>query len=111
LAFYAIHAGRHLVLGHPEDALWACHLGALLVGLGWLRNGALVNAIGCFWLAMGDVLWCIDLAAGGELLPTSLLTHVGDLALGILGVARMGIPRFAWLWTLAGFGVLQLVCR
>lgn len=111
LLFYAIHAGRHLALGHPEDALWACHLGALLVGLGWLARAPLPNAIGFFWLAMGDVLWGIDLATGGELLPTSLLTHGGGLALGVLGLARLGMPRGAWVWAIAAFLVLQTVCR
>ena len=111
IAFYAIHGGRHLATGHPADALWACHLGALLVGVGWLRSSSLVNAIGCLWLAMGNVLWGIDLAAGGEFLLTSLLTHLGGLVLGAVGIVRLGMPRLAWLWSIASFLALQLVCR
>jgi hypothetical protein len=111
LAFYAVHAGRHLALGHPADALWACHLGAVLVGLGWLLGAPRVNAIGFFWLAMGTVLWGIDLAAGGEFIATSLLTHLGGLVLGALGLVRLGMPRGAWLSAIAAFLALQVLCR
>lgn len=111
VAFYLVHAGRHVAFGHAADALWACHLGALAVGVGWLARAPRVNAVGCLWLAMGDVLWGIDLANGGELIPTSLLTHAGGLAIGIAGVVRMGLPRLSWLWAVAAFLGLQLACR
>jgi hypothetical protein len=75
LAFYAIHAGHHLLRGHPEDLLWACHLGAVCVGVGLLARLPVVNAVGFVWLATGDALWLLDLASGGEFIPTSLFTH------------------------------------
>src|SRR5262245_53822825 len=43
---YAIHAGFHIVSGRPEEALWMCHLGAALVGIGLLISSSAVNGIG-----------------------------------------------------------------
>lgn len=111
LAFYAIHAGHHLLRGHPEDLLWACHLGAVCVGVGLLARLPLVNAVGFLWLVTGDVLWLVDLLRGGELIPTSLFTHAGGLALGALGIARFGMPRHSWWRATLAFFVLQQICR
>jgi hypothetical protein len=111
LAFYAIHAGHHLLRGHPEDLLWACHLGAVCVGVGLLARLPAVNAVGFLWLATGDALWLLDLASGGEFIPTSLFTHGGGLALGALGLARFGMPRHSWWRAMLAFLVLQQLCR
>jgi hypothetical protein len=81
--FYAVHAAYHTAHGRPEEALWVCHLGALLVGVGLLRPWPAVAAIGSLWLCVGDVLWVISLVGGTGFLPTSLGTHVGGPAAGL----------------------------
>jgi hypothetical protein len=111
LAFYAVHAGHHLSRGHPEHLLWMCHLGVLIVGAGFALRSPALNAIGFAWLCIGDLLWLLELAGGGEFLPTSLLTHVGGLALGAFGVARFGMPRDVWWRAALAFAALQLFCR
>jgi len=108
---YAIHAGGHLGRGQPEDLLWACHLGALSVGVGLLLGSPALNAVGFLWLCVGNVLWCLDLAAGGELITTSLLTHVLGCGIGGFGVARLGMPRHSWVRALLALLALQLLCR
>jgi hypothetical protein len=105
VVLYAGHAGRRALLGHPEHLLWMCHVGALLVATGLLARAATVNAIGTHWLVLGVPLWLADLARGAEFFPTSLLTHVGGLVLGLLGLRALGLPRGAW-WTSAGALVL-----
>jgi hypothetical protein len=108
---YAVHAGYHLWQGRPEDLLWACHLGALGVGVGLLLRSPAVNAVGFLWLCVGNVLWCIDLAGGGEFFATSLLTHVLGWLLGGFGIARLGLPRRSWARALLAFLALQQLCR
>jgi hypothetical protein len=111
LAFYAIHAGHHLLRGQPENLLWACHLGAVCVGVGLLARLPAVNAVGFLWIATGDVLWLVDLVSGGEFIPTSLFTHGGGLALGALGLVRLGMPRHTWWRAVLAFLVLQQLSR
>jgi hypothetical protein len=111
LAGYAIHAGYHLAHGHPEDLLWACHIGAVLVGLGFLAASPTSNAIGFFWLLIGDALWGLDLAGGAPLLPTSLLTHGLGFGLSLIGLRSYGLPRHAWWQAVLAFLVLQQLCR
>lgn len=111
VACYLVHACTHLLAGHPEEVLWACHLGSLLVGIGILTGWPLLNAVGFLWLCVGDAMWALDLASGAALMPTSLLTHLGGLSIGLWGLSRFGMPRHsAWL-AILGFAGLQQLCR
>jgi hypothetical protein len=111
VAGYVVHAGTHLGRGQPEDLLWACHLGALCVGVGLLLRSPALSAVGFLWLSVGNVFWCLDLAGGGEFIATSLLTHVLGWGIGCLGVAQLGMPRHSWLRALLAFLALQQLCR
>jgi hypothetical protein len=111
LVCYAVHGGFHVAHGRPLDLLWACHLGAALVGIGLLGRSATVNAIGTLVLAVGTPLWLLELASGGEFLPTSLLTHVLALAIGLYGVRRLGMPAGAWWKAVVATLALILLCR
>jgi hypothetical protein len=109
LGCYAIHVGSHLYHGRPADSLWGCHVACLLVAVSAFTRRATPAAIGVLWLCFGNPLWLLDVATGGELLPTSLLTHVGGFALGLLLLKRLGFPPGSW-WqaTLAFLGLLGL---
>jgi hypothetical protein len=111
IAFYAVHAARHVARGRAEDALWMCHLAALGVGLGLLLRAPALNAGSVLWLALGVPLWAISLVSGGEFHPTSLLPHLGGLALGAFGVARLGVPDGVWPRALGALAALIVACR
>ncbi len=53
----------------------------------------------------------IDLATGGELIPTSFLTHVVGFALGLHGVRRLGFPRGTWWKATLAFVAVWPVTR
>jgi len=111
LGCYAVHAGFHFLNGRPEEMLWACHLGAAVVGLGLLSNSSTINGIGVLFLLMGTPLWLLDLANGGVFYPTSCFTHIGGLAIGLYGVRRMGIPPSTWWKAVVALVALILVSR
>jgi hypothetical protein len=96
LACYAVHAFVHLVRGEWYDLFWACHVAALFVGAGLLARSATLNGVGVLVGLMGLPLWLADLAAGGDFYPTSTLTHVMALGIGLYGTVRLGMPRGAW---------------
>jgi hypothetical protein len=111
LLFYATHGAVHLYRGQAYNVLWACNVAALLVGLGLLWRNATLNAIGLLWSCFGISLWLLDLATGGEFIPTATLTHLGALSLGIYGIRVLGTPRFLALKTVAAFFALWVLCR
>lgn len=111
IVFYGIHAAYHVATRHPEDLLWFCNAAAFVVALGLLMRAPSVLGIGLLWLVVGLPVWIVDLARGGVFLPTSILTHVGVLVLGIVGAARIGLPDQAWSRALLAGLVLHVVCR
>ena len=111
LVFYAVHAGYHVFDGHPENGLWMCHVAAVLVGVGLIVRSAALNAVGVLCLLVGLPLWIFDLVGGDRFLPTSLLTHVGALAIGLVGIRRLGVPRQVWAKAAAFVGAMHLVAR
>ncbi len=111
LVCYAIHAGYNLLHHRPEDLLWACHIGAAIVGVGLLVGSAQANGVGVLFLVLGTPLWIWYLAEGGEFMPTSCFTHLGGLAIGLYGVCKLGIPRTAWWQATATLVGLIALCR
>jgi len=96
LACVAAHAVELLVRQPPENLLWSCNVASLLAALGLLTGTATVNAAGGLLLLAGEPVWLVDLASGGSLEATSLLTHLGVAALALVGMRRLGVPRRAW---------------
>jgi hypothetical protein len=109
--FFAVHAGYHVARGNPENAVWMCHLATLGIGAALIGRWPVLNAIGVLWLAAGVPLWAIYLATGGEFFPTSVLPHLGGLAVGVIGLTRLGVPAGVWMAALSALIVLILVCR
>jgi hypothetical protein len=111
LLCYGVHAAFHVARGHGVDALWACHVATLLVSAGALAQRPRLAAVGVLWLAFGNAVWLVDLATGGEFFPTSLLTHVGGFAIGLVVLKRRGWPASSWWPAALGFLGLLLLTR
>ncbi|MEZ6145455.1 MAG: hypothetical protein R3B91_08580 [Planctomycetaceae bacterium] len=109
VAFFAIYLIRRIQDGQVASALWACHLASLLTGTGILLRRPTFIGIGVLWLVVGIPLWCVYLAIGGAFRPASLLTHVGGLAVGVLGLKAIGMRSN--LWWKAILVLLVLLCH
>jgi hypothetical protein len=98
LLFWAIHAGNHVFFRHTaHDLLWVCNLAPVVLVLGCFTKSARLCAIATCWLSYGMPIWLVDLATGASMIPTSVLTHFGCLAVGFLAVRHLGWPRNTWL--------------
>jgi len=111
IGFYMIHGVMCVWRGGPSNLLWACHIGSLIVGFGLLLSMARWTVIGILWFGLGNGMWILYLAGGGIFEWTSPLTHVGGLAVGIIGFRETGFPRGSWLWAWAGLAALQQISR
>jgi len=111
ISFYAIHGAYHVSRGFPENLLWACHMGSLVVGIGLLARSPGLNAVGVSWLLLGTPLWIAGVLGGGVFIITSTLTHLGGLSVGIWGMRRFGVPRNVGWQALAGIAALHVLSR
>ena len=111
LGCYAVHAAYHLAHGQAENLLWACHFGAVLVGIGLVVSSATLNGVGALLLCMGTPLWLRDLVAGAKFMPTSCFTHIGALLIGLYGAWRLGMPQGLWWKSSAALMTLIVIAR
>lgn len=111
MGFFAVHAACQLRAGRPENLLWACHVADLCVGCGLIFRRPTLLTAGVLMLMVGLPLWLINLAYGGAFYPTSVLTHVGGLVMGLLGLRVLGVPQQSWHAALVVVGGLILLSR
>jgi hypothetical protein len=111
--FYLVHIRVYYTqnLHQSSGALWACHVGCLLVGFGAICVLRSVVSIGTLMLVHGSVVWLIDLASGSALIPTSLLTHVGGLLCAAYAIHKLRWKKHAWLYAVATMIVLLAITR
>lgn len=112
VSFFVAHAIEAVLRHLPWDALWACHVSCLFLAAGALTSSGVLATIGLCWVVFGTPLWVIDLVSGSALYKTSVLTHLGGLALGVRIVRREGVPAGAWwkaLLTMLGLVLLTRV--
>ncbi len=72
---------------------------------------SVILAAGVMWLVPGDFMWVLYLAGGGDLYPTSILTHVCALLAGLWGVRVMGVSRNTWPLAPGMMFVLAVITR
>ena len=111
LACFMAHALALAWRGAAWEILWICTLASLWVGIGALLDNRTAVGIGVSWLIYGGPLWVVNVWRGGDLLPTSLLTHVVVLAVGVFYLARRGFAKGTYLKAWLCVLLLLLICR
>lgn len=111
LCFFLAHWHHHASLGQAEYILWLCNLNNLLLGAGLLLDQPVLFQAGILWLIPTLPLWFIESWEYRDFPVTSVLSHAGSVAFGLLFLKRIGMNRNAWIAAVIwGFGV-QLLCR
>ena len=109
LAFVTLHFYQQLNYGNPWNLLWWCHAANIVLAAGLLFAAAGLVRISVIWLSLGLPLWVYESIELGELNPTSCLTHLGGLALGLFLLSRLrAAPRAGLHAFLLGIAVQLL---
>lgn len=108
---WTLHAIEVLARGRPVELLWMCNVAGLVLVLGCALARARIVGVALSWLALGTPLWIGDLAAGGELYPTSLFSHWGGIAIGVAAIRALGWDRRTWWSSSAALLTLVLLTR
>jgi len=104
IAFTIIHDAVLLYKRRWWDLAWVCHLSSAIIGVGCIFDWPYVVGIAVVWLFVGLTLWIVGLLTSEDFLPTSTLTHVGGLVIGVIYISQRGMPDGVW-WR----GILILI--
>lgn len=109
VSFYLLYVVYFASKGQAYNALWVCHLGCLLIGIGLLAKNKMINSAGLIWISAGIPLWILNFLSGAEPPVVSFLTHCGGFFLGLSGVFILGIKRRVWVFATTGM-ILYSAC-
>jgi hypothetical protein len=110
----AIHYWRIDQLGHM---LWMCNIGNFLLAAGLFLDEPVLIRVAVIWSIPGLLIWfryvvtdwfsysVLDWGA----IVASTLAHIGGLGVGLFALAKVGMNRSTWLYSLAWFIILQVV--
>lgn len=97
LALYLPHAFWHIVHGNAWDLLWACDVAMPLLALGCFARRPQAAVTAFLFLLYGTPMWLLDVVAGGRMVITSPLIHIGGLVVAYLAVRTLGWPPRSWM--------------
>jgi hypothetical protein len=111
LIFFIAYLLHFLYLGELGNILWMCHLSNLTLAFGLFFCQRPLVRVSVLWLVYGLPLWLWNLTEFGLASVTSLGTHLGGLAIGLIVLSKVRMERRIWLYALVSFLIVQQVCR
>jgi hypothetical protein len=91
--------------------LWICNIGNLILAIALFINHATLIRVVALWTIPGLVIWFVYVVMSWGVFLSSTLAHVGGLIVAMIALRRVGMDRFGWIYSMAGYLVIQLVSR
>jgi len=91
--------------------LWMCNIGNLILAVGLFLNNAPLIRIAVIWSFPGLVIWFIYVVLPWGLFLSSIVIHLGGLAVGLIAIRRVGMDRMAWAYAFLWYLGVQLLSR
>ena len=104
----AAHYWRTNELGHM---LWMCNIGNLILALGLFFDKPVVVRLAAIWMIPGLVIWFVYVVLPWGAFPSSILAHVGGLAVSMLALKWYRMERDAWRHAFGWYLAVQLISR
>lgn len=111
LGFFIAHLSTHLAQGTPENMLWLCNLSNLVLAAGIFFRLPLLIRISVLWLIPGIPLWLLDMARTGYNPPSTFISHVGGVAVGLFALSRVKSDKKMWVYAWIYGLIVQATCR
>ncbi len=111
LGFFLVHALYYVYHGGLSHLLWMCNIGNLVLAMGLLLGRPALIRLAVFWLIPGLPLWIWFMVMKGGWLLTSTFSHVGGLVVGLMALKKVRADRSTWLYAVAWYLFLQVICR
>jgi len=103
-----VHYWKINQLGH---LMWMCNIGNLLLAMGLFLEKPLVVRLAAIWTIPGLMIWTLYVVLAWGLFLSSVLAHVGGLAVALIALSQYGMDRTSWRWAFGWYLLVQLASR
>jgi len=111
LIFFFAQALHYWRINELGTMLWMCNTGNLVLALGLFFEKPVWIRIAVMWMVPGLMVWIVYVLLPWGIFLSSILAHVGGLAVGLIALRRVRMDRTAWLYALVWYFVMQLLSR
>jgi len=88
-----------------------CHVSNLMLAFGLMLLQPTLIRVATIWIIPGIPLWIMDMARTGEMPVITFFSHLGGLVVSLVALRHVRADRYAWLYGMACYLLVQQVCR
>ncbi len=112
--FFLAQTVHYWRVGGLGNLLWMCNVGSLVLAIGlFFARRELIRAA-AIWTIPGLGLWIryvLYATFDYEMVLSSILVHVGGIAVGLIVLRRVRMDRIAWAYAFAWYLIVQFAAR
>jgi hypothetical protein len=103
-----VHYWRTNELG---NMLWMCNLGNLILAAGLFLDKSTLVRLSAIWMVPGLIIWFVYVVLPWGVFLSSILAHVGGLAVSMIALKWYRMDRNAWRYAFGWYLAVQLISR
>jgi hypothetical protein len=111
LLFFLLQAIHYWKIGELGHTLWMCNIGNLVLAAGIFFTNPTLIRVSVLWMIPGLVVWFIYVVLAWGVFLSSTLAHVGGTVIGVIALQRVGMDRWAWVYGLLWYFIMQVLSR
>ena len=111
LIFFIAQANHYWRTNELGNMLWMCNLGNLILALGLFLDKPVVVRLAAIWMVPGLIIWFVYVVLPWGVFVSSILAHVGGLAVSMIALKWYRMDRDAWRYALGWYLAVQLLSR
>ena len=111
LIFFIAQATHYWRTNELGNMLWMCNLGNLILAAGLFLDKATLVRLSAIWMIPGLIIWFLYVVLPWGVFLSSVLAHVGGLAVSMIALKWYRMDRNAWRYAFGWYLAVQLLSR
>jgi hypothetical protein len=111
LIFFIAQTVHYWRINELGNMLWMCNLGNLILAAGLLLDKPTLVRLSAIWMVPGLIIWFIYVVLPWGVFLSSILAHVGGLAVAMIALKWDRMDRSAWRYAFGWYLAVQLLSR
>jgi len=111
LIFFIAQANHYWRTNELGNMLWMCNLGNLILAAGLFLDKATLVRLSAIWMIPGLIVWFVYVVLPWGVFLSSVLAHVGGLAVSLVALKWYRMDRNAWRYAFGWYLAVQLLSR